>query len=237
MSGVILRDRVRYPGYSISVDTFHEQTTHYFLTHAHADHLCGLHRDWRRGPIHCDRKTKRLLMLKDKFDSNLSRHDVPNEQCFLVLDEEEEGKPLCLGENLTVTFFYTGHCPGSLMYVFEGISAEGKGWRDCCTGDARFEPEIRNNILSILRDARSLPIDRLYLDTTFACEEWREFQTMARQAQEVADYLTQNRRPNQAVFLDASMIGAEPVLKAIAKKIHPERTPNKHLMKQSCFKP
>ncbi|XP_017676847.1 PREDICTED: 5' exonuclease Apollo [Lepidothrix coronata] len=77
----------------------------FFLSHMHADHTVGLSSTWSR-PLYCSPITARLLH---------SRLRVPT--CWI--------RPLEVGQShvldeVTVTLLDSNHCPGSVMFLFEG---------------------------------------------------------------------------------------------------------------------
>lgn len=58
----------------VSVDRWTAGSQVYFLTHLHADHLCGLTSKWSRGPLYCSRITAKLFPIKfPDFDLSLLR--------------------------------------------------------------------------------------------------------------------------------------------------------------------
>ena len=49
----------------------------FFLTHAHTDHMTGLHRLWRLGKLHCSRVTADFLVAKRMCVPDIIRaHDL-----------------------------------------------------------------------------------------------------------------------------------------------------------------
>ena len=132
-----------------------------FLTHAHADHLCGLSEAWEPDgrTVYCSSVTKALLFRK--FPKLATRGDVrvetlsPNAAVVLRLPdrtswgqpkrlktvaatllptEEDEDENDTNDELLTVTALDAGHCPGSVAFLFEGACG-----RVFHTGDWRRE--------------------------------------------------------------------------------------------------
>ena len=179
-----------------------------------------------------------LLGRSSGTDSNLSRHmkcPAPDtfkapattvvsagSRPFRHLQVIEYAEPMVLTERLTVTCFDANHCPGSLMLLFEGVTAAGDAVRDCCTGDARFEEGMMADLADVLNHTGALPIDHLYLDTTFCMEEFIQFDPIHHQAEAVCRCLEQHRRiATQHVYLDCSMIGSEVVLMAVAEAVAP----------------
>ena len=119
------------PGSNVVVDTFaaFSQPVLYFLTHAHTDHLTGLKRGWDRGVIHCTAITRDLVVRKFGLPA----------ATFVTL-EEGETTTVCLpgGSNaIGVTPLDANHCPGAVMFVFEGPFGTVLH-----TGDFRYTPTM-----------------------------------------------------------------------------------------------
>lgn len=67
---------------------------------------------------------------------------------MIALDEHGE-------ETMTVTLLDAHHCPGAVMFLFEGYFG-----RILCTGDFRFHP-------SMIDEFRGRQIDVAYVDNTY----------------------------------------------------------------------
>uniref|UniRef100_U3JLG5 non-specific serine/threonine protein kinase n=1 Tax=Ficedula albicollis TaxID=59894 RepID=U3JLG5_FICAL len=103
MSGTVL------PGTPIAVDFWSLRRAAgarlFFLSHMHSDHTVGLSSTWSR-PLYCSPLTARLLH---------RRLQVP--KCWIR--PLEVGQSHVVGE-VTVTVIDSNHCPGSVMFLFEG---------------------------------------------------------------------------------------------------------------------
>lgn len=122
----------------------------YFLSHMHSDHTAGLSASWR-WPIHCSPITAKLLVEKFQIRVDLIRPLELNTSHIIKLDHS--GK-----ETMTVTLFNANHCPGSVMFLFEGYFG-----RVLYTGDFRYDPATFPTSFV----GPEQPVDRLYLDNTF----------------------------------------------------------------------
>ena len=91
---------------------------HYFLTHAHSDHTCGLHASFDLGTIICSSITARILRATVGLKPKL-------------LQTIDVGETIDV-EGIAVTGLDAGHCPGSLMFLFFDPST---GHRALHTGD------------------------------------------------------------------------------------------------------
>ncbi|XP_064029651.1 5' exonuclease Apollo [Pogoniulus pusillus] len=148
MNGMVI------PGTPIAVDFWSLRRASgarlFFLSHLHSDHTVGLSSTWSR-PLYCSPVTARLLHL---------RLQVPT--CWIR--PLEVGQSHVLGENekVTVTLLDSNHCPGSVMFLFEGTFGT-----ILHTGDFRYSRAMRDE--PVLRGRH---IDRLYLDNTYCHPRW-----------------------------------------------------------------
>ena len=150
-----------YP--SIVVDKFTGSFQHGFITHEHSDHLSGLHKFSAKPQTYPDTKfyatriTKGILKTQEKYRKLKINILKMNKTVKLDLN----------GGCINVTPLPANHISGSAMFLFEG----DKG-NVLHTGDFRINldqlkdtPLFRDTVH--LREV--LPIDYLYIDTTF----WR----------------------------------------------------------------
>ncbi|TRY85487.1 hypothetical protein DNTS_015650 [Danionella cerebrum] len=122
----------------------------FFLSHMHADHTSGLSSSWSHRPIYCSPLTAKLLRLKLQVKEKWIHPLEIGEAHMLLLDDL--GK-----ERLTVTLIDANHCPGAVMFLFQGYF----GTR-LYTGDFRYTPSMLRE--PCLRNKTT--IDVLYLDNT-----------------------------------------------------------------------
>ncbi|XP_030321389.1 5' exonuclease Apollo isoform X2 [Calypte anna] len=140
MSGTVI------PGTPIAVDCWSVRRASgarlFFLSHLHSDHTAGLTSTWSR-PLYCSPLTARLL----------PRHlQVPSHWIRPL----EVGQSHVLGEEVTVTLLDSNHCPGSVMFLFEGAFGT-----ILYTGDFRYTSAMQGELA-----LRGRHIDCLYLDNT-----------------------------------------------------------------------
>ncbi|XP_031263294.1 uncharacterized protein LOC116121482 isoform X1 [Pistacia vera] len=146
-------------GLPFSVDTFSatsKRKRHHFLTHAHKDHTSGISAHCQF-PIYSTRLTKSLL---------LQHYPKLDEGLFLGI---EVGKKLVIDDpdgEFTVSAFDANHCPGAVMFLFEG-----KFGTILHTGDCRLTPECLQSLpekyIGKKGKAPSCPLDYVFLDCTF----------------------------------------------------------------------
>lgn len=153
----------------ISIDRFDKENLDsdaFFLSHCHTDHMVGLaddilveHLEKDNGKcIYASKITQDLLKVDSRF-SHLLPFVVP-----LDIDCPTTVRICCsnVEKFITVTLISAGHCPGSVMFLFEGD--EGT----CLyTGDFRF-PKNSACRLKYLHSAGNVKaIDHCYVDSTF----------------------------------------------------------------------
>ncbi|XP_059643282.1 uncharacterized protein LOC132285132 [Cornus florida] len=146
-------------GVPFSVDTWSpssKKKRHHFLTHAHKDHSQGIstHSSY---PIYCTLLTKSLTLQQyPKLDDSL----------FVCI---EVGQPVSIDDPdgvFFVTAFDANHCPGAVMFLFEGDFGN-----ILHTGDCRLTSECLQSLPEkyIGKKGRELPcrLDYVFLDCTF----------------------------------------------------------------------
>ncbi|XP_042367141.1 protein artemis [Plectropomus leopardus] len=158
-----------YP--TVSLDRFDRENLHaraYFLSHCHKDHMKGL-----KGPIlkrklhfsrtvrlYCSFVTKELLLSNPKY-AFWEEYIVPLElesPTQISLVDEASGEK----EEVVVTLLPAGHCPGSVMFLFEGSQGNV-----LYTGDFRLAAGDVSRIEHLHSGSRVKDIQSVYLDSTF----------------------------------------------------------------------
>lgn len=159
-------------GTHFAVDAFSygdiENVKHYFLTHFHSDHYCGLKKTFNK-MLYCSKITADLCT---------SRLGVSPKQIHVMrLDETIRV------EGIEVTAVEANHCPGAVMLVF--TLANGKTLLH--TGDFRGTPLMESYPIFWNKD-----IDTIYLDTTY-CNPRYDFPTQD-QSLEMALYILRQKK-------------------------------------------
>ncbi|KAJ1401271.1 Ribonuclease Z/Hydroxyacylglutathione hydrolase-like [Sesbania bispinosa] len=147
-------------GLPFSVDTWSPSSKsckrHHFLTHAHKDHSSNI-TSFTSFPIYSTHLTKTLLLQQyPQLDASL----------FLCI---EVSQSLIIDDpagTFTVTAFDANHCPGAVMFLFEG-----KFGNILHTGDCRLTLECLLNLPDkyVGRKGKEprCPLDCVFLDCTF----------------------------------------------------------------------
>ncbi|TSW62364.1 5' exonuclease Apollo [Bagarius yarrelli] len=169
----------------------------FFLSHMHSDHTSGLTSTWSYRSIYCSPLTAKLLKLKLQVNEKWIQVLEVGEPHMLPMDDI--GK-----EKLTVTLIDANHCPGAVMFFFEGYFGT-----ILYTGDFRYtpsmlrEPCLRNNTT----------IDVLYLDNT-NCDPTRSIPTRQRACQQIKEII--RGHPNYTVVIGLYDLGKESLLVQLA---------------------
>nr|XP_057921766.1 protein artemis isoform X2 [Doryrhamphus excisus] len=158
-----------YP--TISLDRFdHEnlQARAYFLSHCHKDHMRGIKapklkrrlQSSRKVKLYCSFVTKELLLSSPRYhfwaDFIVALElDSPTQ---ISLVDEASGER----EEIVVTLLPAGHCPGSVMFLFEG-----------CRGNVLYTGDFRLGVGDVSRmehlhsGSSVKDIQSVYVDSTF----------------------------------------------------------------------
>ncbi|XP_037629369.1 5' exonuclease Apollo [Sebastes umbrosus] len=169
----------------------------FFLSHMHSDHTMGLTSTWSNRPIYCSPTTAALLKLRLQVKEQWIHPLELDEPYLLPLDDI--GK-----EKLTVTLIDANHCPGSVMFLFEGYFGS-----ILYTGDFRYTP-------SMLREPclrTNTTIDVLYLDNT-NCDPNRTLPSRQQATQQIKEII--RRHPNHNVVIGLYTLGKESLLLELA---------------------
>lgn len=111
---------VNYPGFvipstTIAVDFWpkskYDHLTHHFLTHAHTDHTQGLDSTWCGSNIYCSKVTKKILVHFNLVDPEWIVELEMDKVHVFKLDDDE---------SFNLTLIDANHCPGAVMYLFQG---------------------------------------------------------------------------------------------------------------------
>eukprot|EP00117_Sycon_ciliatum_P050209 scpid46843/ scgid35468/ 5&apos; DNA cross-link repair 1B protein; SNM1 homolog B len=184
------------PHTSIAVDCWrldHIHRLYYFCSHAHTDHLIGLQPSWSH-PLYCSEITARLLIHRYGFKKD-------------ILGILELNTPTLVA-NFTVTCLDANHCPGSVMFLFEGPFGT-----ILHTGDFRYSPSFHVPLHPVLRGEKH--VDMLYLDNSY-CNPTCIFPTREKATDKILDIVRQADPRQQRVYIVTYNIGKESLLEKIA---------------------
>ncbi|XP_044533843.1 protein artemis [Gracilinanus agilis] len=158
-----------YP--TISIDRFDRQNLMaraYFLSHCHKDHMKGLRAPSLKRRLECSLKvhlycspvTKELLLTSPKYsfwEKRIIALEIETPTQISLIDEASGEK-----EEVVVTLLPAGHCPGSVMFLFQGNNGTV-----LYTGDFRLAIGEAARMEFLHSGSRVKDIQSVYLDTTF----------------------------------------------------------------------
>ena len=222
--------RLRAPFDRFIVDGFNfcrPDVRHYFLTHAHGDHTCGLHATFDIGEIYCSTLTARMLRatlgVKPKLLRTIDVGETVEIEAACV-PCGADGAAAGSYKSARVTALDAGHCPGALLFLFEDVAT---GHRALHTGDCRASEAVVAAAVRALRPAApasapSTPseplVDVLYLDTTYADARWSfppQEEALRLLARVVAEELA--REPKTLFVVGSYEIGKEKAIDAVVR--------------------
>uniref|UniRef100_A0A8C3TFR2 Protein artemis n=1 Tax=Chelydra serpentina TaxID=8475 RepID=A0A8C3TFR2_CHESE len=155
----------------LSLDRFDRENLRaraYFLSHCHKDHMKGLRAPSLKRRLECSLKvhlycspvTKELLLTSPKYkfwENRIVALEVETPTQISLLDEASGEK-----EDIVVTLLPAGHCPGSVMFLFQGPNGTV-----LYTGDFRLAKGEAARMELLHSGTRVKDIQSVYLDTTF----------------------------------------------------------------------
>lgn len=168
----------------------------FFLSHMHSDHTVGLSSTWAR-PLYCSPISAFLLHRHLQVSKRWIRALEVGESHVLPLDEIGR-------ETMTVTLMDANHCPGSVMFLFEGYFGT-----ILYTGDFRYTPSmLREPALSVGKQ-----IHTLYLDNT-NCNPALHLPSQQEAAQQIVELI--RKHPQHDVKIGLYSLGKESLLEQLA---------------------
>ncbi|KAK6125582.1 hypothetical protein DH2020_040675 [Rehmannia glutinosa] len=214
-------------GLPFSVDTWtpcSKRKRHHFITHAHKDHAQGIaaHASY---PIYSTLLTKTLI-LQYYPQARL------DESTFVGI---EVGQSLVVEDpdgNFIVTAFDANHCPGAVMFLFEGNFGN-----ILHTGDCRLTPEcllsLPDKYVGKKGKEPRCPLDCIFLDCTFG-QFPLKMPSRYTAIQQIINCIW--KHPDaRTVYLTCDLLGQEEILSEVSQtfgeKIYVDKAKN-----LDCFK-
>ncbi|XP_039105050.1 5' exonuclease Apollo isoform X1 [Hyaena hyaena] len=168
----------------------------FFLSHMHSDHTVGLSSTWAR-PLYCSPITAYLVHRHLQVSKKWIRALEVGESHVLPLDEIGR-------ETMTVTLLDANHCPGSVMFLFEGYFGT-----ILYTGDFRYTPSmLKEPALKLGKQ-----IHTLYLDNT-NCNPARVLPSRQEAARQIIELI--RKHPQHHVKIGLYSLGKESLLEQLA---------------------
>ncbi|XP_074309006.1 uncharacterized protein LOC141643660 [Silene latifolia] len=190
-----------------SVDTWNPNSKmkrHHFLTHAHKDHCSGI-TSFCSYPIYSTLLTKSIILqFFPQLDESLFV-GIEVGQCITIKDPDGSFK---------VTAFDANHCPGAVMFLFEGDFGN-----ILHTGDCRLTPEclmyLPEKYLAKKGKEPNCPLDFLFLDCTFG-KSLMKIPSQQSAIQQVTNCIW--KHPDvPTVYLTCNILGQEEILVHVSK--------------------
>ncbi|CAM0958402.1 unnamed protein product [Alopecurus aequalis] len=188
---------------------------HHFLTHAHTDHLTNAQAD-PGDTVYATDLTMRLAL--QRFPQVTTALEW---RAFVAM---ELGKRLVVGDpggDFSVTAYDANHCPGAVMFLFEGPFG-----RILHTGDCRLTSNFVKKI-PLKREENNCHFDDVYLDCTFS--KFPRFPSKESAIQQVIACIWKHRDA-PFVYLYCERLGHEEILVEVSKtfgsKIYLDRGQN-----------
>ncbi|XP_070601759.1 5' exonuclease Apollo isoform X2 [Erythrolamprus reginae] len=172
----------------------------FFLSHMHSDHTVGLSSTWNK-PVYCSPVTGQILHLRLKVSKQWIHPLAVGDSHVVALDDIGR-------ETMTVTLIDANHCPGSVMFLFEGHFGV-----ILYTGDFRYTPDMQQD--PVLRNSKLINV--LYLDNTNCHPEI--ILPSREQATEQIKKLIRDH-PDHQVKIGTYNLGKESLLVELAKEFH-----------------
>jgi len=156
----------------------------FFLSHCHSDHMVGLDTlgaFLRKRRASSDSLSKLYCSIISSVFVQKKYPDIPHDAIVELLPNHPQTVSVsasCEVYSLRVTAVHSNHCPGSVMFMMEKLDCDGAvSKRILYTGDFRFDnPDLSLTSLQALHSGSSpLPIDEMYLDTTFCSTKYLNF--------------------------------------------------------------
>ncbi|XP_073981570.1 DNA cross-link repair protein snm1 [Rhodnius prolixus] len=135
----------------------------FFLSHFHRDHMRGISspsfnqifKDQSDVYFYCSEITKTFMERDPEIQ-------IPSEKIYML--ENEDPVYIAKGDIcVKVTPLRAGHCPGSIMLLFESY-----GGRVLYTGDFRLSTKDLEKSQTLFENGQLIKLNNIYLDTTFA---------------------------------------------------------------------
>ncbi|KAJ8984928.1 hypothetical protein NQ317_012178 [Molorchus minor] len=202
----------------ISVDRFDEENFYseaYFLSHCHSDHMVGLNSiNFQETLI----KHKKFIYMSNISCAILQKMYPLVMYNIKVLDIYKPTIIALDDKTISVTPIPAGHCPGSVMFLFESGS-----FTVLYTGDYRINKRDIRKFKSFYNSLDQVKtIDKIYLDTTFFSKSYLKFPKRDESVNELCNIIkewTDNGTDYIVQLLTSAKYGYEYVFNEIYKRL------------------
>ncbi|XP_057664556.1 protein artemis [Diorhabda carinulata] len=202
---------------NISVDRFVEENLKseiFFLSHCHTDHMVGLDSYNFKSELMDNKK----YLYASEISCTILKNMFPHYgDCLKMLPLNTPKIFQLKNSSFAVTLIPAGHCPGSVMFLFENDK------KILYTGDYRVNINDIKKFAAFYNTYGSVKImDKIYLDTTFFLKNYPSFPKRDESLEQLCDILKKWLEENASVFVHvktSAKYGYEYVYKEIFKKI------------------
>ncbi|XP_046577035.1 protein artemis-like [Haliotis rubra] len=214
---------------SVSLDRFDGRnlsSTVFFLSHCHKDHMVGLHSSRFHEKLqsrmdiflYCSAVTQTLLLTDPQYMHLRKFIKVLDVGVPTTVTIPDKGGDVKKVSTVLVTPLGAGHCPGSLMFLFEG-----KEGTCLYTGDFRWETNHAQNLQAFKSGDSVKEIKSLYIDTTFCIENAFHFPSRSDCAEAASELVSRwlAQSPDHVVSISCkSKYGHEHFLQELSTNTH-----------------
>lgn len=197
--------------FSISVDRFvsssHVQSSYFFLTHAHTDHMSGLlsksKTENEEIPVYCSIETAGFLKTMDGFSTKFKPRGLILRTWY------------SFGTLFDVMLIPTDHCIGSVALLFKCYS-RGTATHEyhIFSGDFRYSREWYNKEMAPVMKKIKRKITTLFIDNTF--EPVAKFPTWKETVDELCVRASSSK--NKTVLINDSKFNTAPLWKMLVDR-------------------
>ncbi|XP_043667172.1 protein artemis isoform X2 [Vespula pensylvanica] len=226
---------------AISVDSFSGKnldSSVFFLSHCHVDHMNGLNNSFFEylekcnKYLYCSPISKLILQNTFSLNENCKIKEIYIDTPVVIEYDDKQGN----NHIVVVISISAGHCPGSLMFLFQKQDK-----LVLYTGDFRINPNDFSKLrsLHVKQGYRLLPkkLDKIYLDTTFLNPEFSYLpsrkESIMKIHQAIKEWLDQD--PRNVVMLECSACyGSEFLFMELSKSLNMKIHVRDHVYNTYC---
>ncbi|KAF7406072.1 hypothetical protein HZH68_005441 [Vespula germanica] len=226
---------------AISVDSFSGKnldSSVFFLSHCHVDHMNGLNNSFFEylekcnKYLYCSPISKLILQNTFSLNENCKIKEIYIDTPVVIEYDDKQGN----NHIVVVISISAGHCPGSLMFLFQKQDK-----LVLYTGDFRINPNDFSKLrsLHVKQGYRLLPkkLDKIYLDTTFLNPEFSYLPSRKESIMKIHEAIKEwlDQDPRNVVMLECSACyGSEFLFMELSKSLNMKIHVRDHVYDTYC---